>query len=530
MADSQSAGLTGRVGSGLGPRPGARYRGPRMTSTDATTPRSPLAARVVRGLAWSVGSQTTMQVSRLIVALVLARLLAPDDFGLAAMVLVFSSLVLVFSDLGLGAALVQTRELSEDDRCTAFWVTVGSGFVFTAVAAALSPVIAAFYGEPKVASLCAVFSLVFIITSLGATQEALLVRDMRFRGLETRNMVASLAGAVVGITVALNDGGPWAIIAQQLAEASCGAVVLWFASPWRPRLRGSRESLRRLWAFSGWLVGHRLLYYVHRNADNILIGRFVGASALGAYTIAYNVMLVPFSRIAGPIQRVLWPAFAEMQDDPERIVAGWIRVTRILGAIAIPALAGLVVVAPDFIDVVLGERWHEAAPLVQALAWVGVLQAIQVLNVDILQARGRTSLLFRYMLGFTIAHVIAFLIGLHWGVLGVAIAYAVSSTLVEPVLTYLTARELRVSPWLVPRALLGVAQATVLMVAAVVGVRLLLIDAGAGQLARLVLCVAAGALTYALAAWWRVPELRTEARAVLGHLRPAPPVVPKAAV
>ncbi len=471
-----------------------------------------------------------MQVSRLIVALILARLLAPEDFGLAAMVLVFSSLVLVFSDLGLGAALVQARELSEDDRCTAFWVTVGSGTVFTVVAAALSPLIAAFYGEPEVASLCAVFSLVFIITSLGATQEALLVRNMRFRGLETRNMVASIAGAATGIAIALNDGGAWAIIGQQLAEASCGAVALWFASPWRPSLRASRESLRRLWAFSGWLVGHRLLYYVHRNADNILIGRFVGASALGAYTIAYNVMLVPFSRIAGPIQRVLWPAFAEMQAEPERIVAGWVRVTRILGAIAIPALAGLVVVAPDFVDVVLGQRWHEAAPLIQALAWVGVLQAIQVLNVDILQARGRTSVLFRYMVGFTIAHVIAFVIGLQWGVLGVAIAYAVSSTFVEPVLTYLTARELHVSPWLIPRALLGVAQATVLMVVVVAGTRLLLTDAGTAQLVRLMTCVAAGGVTYALAAWWRVPELRDEARTVLRHLRPAPAVVGEAVV
>jgi O-antigen/teichoic acid export membrane protein len=461
-----------------------------------------------------------MQVSRLVVALVLARLLAPADFGLAAMVLVFSSLVLVFSDLGLGAALVQARELSEDDRCTAFWTTVGSGVLFTAAAAGLSGVIAAFYGEPKVASLCVAFSLVFIITSVGATQEALLVRDMRFRGLETRNMVATIAGAVAGITVAVNDGGPWSIIAQQLAEATFGAAMLWFASPWRPSLRFSRESLRRLWSFSGWLVGHRLLFYVHRNADNILIGRFVGPAALGAYTIAYNVMLVPFSRIAGPIQRVLWPAFAEMQHEPERIVAGWVRVTRILGAVAVPALAGLVVVAPDFIDVVLGERWHEAAPLVQALAWVGVLQAVQVLNVDILQARGRTSLLFRYMLGFTAAHLVAFVIGLHWGVLGVAIAYAVSSTLVEPVLTVLTARELGVSAWVIPRALLGVAQATVLMVLSVAIVHAGLVEAGFAPAGRLVLSVLTGAVVYALAALWRVPELRAEAMSALRHVRP----------
>lgn len=460
-----------------------------------------------------------MQVSRLVVALVLARLLAPHDFGLAAMVLVFSSLVLVFSDLGLGAALVQAKELDEDDRCTAFWTTVGSGVVFTAAAVLLAGPIASFYGEPDVEPLCRVFALVFVITSIGATQEALLVRAMAFRSLELRNVVATFVGAAAGITIALADKGAWAIIGQQLGEATTGALLLWRASPWRPRARFSRDALRRMWGFSGWLVGHRLLFYVHRNADNILVGRFVGAAALGAYTIAYNVMLVPFSRIAGPIQRVLWPAFAELQDDAARIVAGWVRVTRILAAVVVPALVGLVVVAPDFVDVVLGERWHEAAPLIQALAWVGVLQAIQVLNVDILQARGRTQLVFRYMVVFTFAHVTAFAIGLHWGVLGVAIGYAVSSTFVEPVLTYLTARELGVPFLTVPRALVGVAQANALMAAAAVLAHELLVHADVGQLGRLVLTIAVGVAVYVPAALWRIPELRTEVRGALREVR-----------
>ncbi|WCB95814.1 Lipopolysaccharide biosynthesis protein WzxC [Baekduia alba] len=460
-----------------------------------------------------------MQVSRLIVALVLARLLAPDDFGKAAMVLVFSSLVLVFSDLGLGAALVQAKELEEDDRSTAFWTTVGSGVVFTGVAAACSGLLARFYGEPEVTHLCQVFSLVFIITSIGATQEALLVRAMSFRALEVRNMVGTAGGAIVGVTIALNGGGAWAIIGQQLAEATVGAALLWFASSWRPSLTFSRAALRRMWGFSGWLVGHRLLFYVHRNADNILIGRFVGAAALGAYTIAYNVMLVPFSRIAGPIQRVLWPAFAEMQDDPARIVAGWVRVTRVLAAAAVPALVGLVVVAPDFVAVVLGARWAEAAPLIQALAWVGILQTIQVLNIDILQARARTQLVFRYMVIFTCGHIMAFAIGLHWGVLGVAIAYAISSTFIEPILTYLTSRELGVSFWTIPRALWGVAQASALMAAATVAAHELLIGTAVGQLARLALTIAVGMLAYALAAWWRIPELRTEVQGALSEVR-----------
>jgi len=488
-----------------------------MPSSEATPER--LRTRVVRGLKWGAAAQVALQISRIVVAVCLARLLAPHDYGVAAMVLVFSSLVLVFSDLGLGAALVQRKEIDEDDRSTAWWTSVGAGLCFTLIGVAMAGPLARFYGEPDVRELCMAFSLAFLITSFGTTQESLLVREMRFKQLELRMMAATAAGAVVGITVALGHHGAWAIIAQLLTEALVSSILLWAASPWRPSFRYSRASLRSLWGFSGWLVGNRLLFYAHRNVDNILIGRFVGAAALGAYSVAYNVMLVPFSRIAGPIQRVLWPAFAEMQDDAERICRNWIRVTRILAAIAAPALAGLVIVAPDFVHVVLGDRWAAAAPLVQALAWVGILQAVQVLNVDILQARDRTALVFRYMLLFTLVHLCAFVIGVQWGVLGVAIAYAISSTLVEPVLTVLTARELGTSPWRFFRSLAGVAQATAIMAAGVLACRTLLVGADVGPAPRLFACIAVGAVIYALAAAWRVPELLDELRGLVAGRR-----------
>src|SRR4051812_15662691 len=155
------------------------------TTTEPGTAEPPrLRPRILQGLAWGAASQLVLQLARVVVAVTLARLLAPDDYGVAAMVLVFSSLVLVFSDLGLGAALVQREEVTEDDRSTAFWTTLGAGLVFTLVAAGAAQLLADFYGEPQVASLCRAFSILFLITSIGATQEALLVRDMRFKSLE----------------------------------------------------------------------------------------------------------------------------------------------------------------------------------------------------------------------------------------------------------------------------------------------------------------------------------------------------------
>ncbi|MCW2986140.1 MAG: flippase family protein, partial [Conexibacter sp.] len=493
-----------------------------------------LRAQVFNGLAWKVLSQVVGQGGRLVVAVLLARLLAPRDFGLAGMVLVFSSLVLVFSDLALGAALVQRDKLTDHDRATAFWTSIGAGVLFTLIGLAAAGPLAAFYHEPDVKPLLLVLSSTFLISSIATTHEALLVRDLQFRAVELRVMVGLLCGAAAGVVTALNGGGPWAIIAQQVTTALVTTILIVKRSPWRPTLRFSREALRDLGGFSGFVLGHRLLYYIHRNADNLLIGRFVGAAGLGVYGLAYNVMLIPFSRIAGPIQQVLFPAFSRMQDQPERIAALWIRATRLVGAISIPALCGLVVVAPDFVPVVFGDRWHEAVPLIQILAWVGLLQSLQTLNTEILQARDRTSTIFRFSLVFFVAHLTAFVIGLHWGVVGVATAYAISSTLVEPVFTWLTARAVGISPLKLLQSFWGIVQAAVVMGAVVYVLRSVLIGAGAGELVRLALCVVAGAAVYLPLCAWRQPELLDEIRRLRnsrGASRPASapapaPVVP----
>jgi O-antigen/teichoic acid export membrane protein len=471
-----------------------------------------LRTLVVRGLAWKATSQLVAQGSRIVVAVVLARLLAPHDFGIAAMVLVFSSLVLVFSDLALGAALVQRASLGEEEKSTAFWAGVGAGAVFTLIGVAIAGPIAVFYHEPEVKPLLMVLSASFLIASLATTHEALLVRAMDFRAVEVRVMCGTLVGSAVAVVVAVKGGGPWSIIVQQLVASTVTTVLIILRSPWRPRLIVSRRAARDLGGFSGFVLGHRLLYYVHRNADNLLIGRMLGATALGVYALAYNIMLIPFSRIAGPVQQVLFPAFSRLQDQPERIAELWVRATRIVAAISVPALCGLVALTPDFVEVVLGPRWAPAVPVIRVLAWVGLLQSLQTLNTEILQARDETSTIFRFSVCFFCAHIVAFVVGLHWGVVGVAVAYAVSSTLVEPVFTWLTARSLGVSPFVVVRGIAGVVQASLVMGAGVFLLREFLLDLGTAPALRLAACVLLGVALFAPLCIWRQPELRGEAK------------------
>jgi O-antigen/teichoic acid export membrane protein len=477
--------------------------------------------RVRRGVAWVGASQVGGQILRVAVAVTIARLLSPGEYGRAALALVFASLVLVFSDLALGAALVQRKILTDRDRATAFWVTVGSGVAFTLIGVALAGPIASLYGQPDVKPLLMALSASFILTAIGATQQSLLLREMDFRRVEVLNLIGALAGGVVAVGLAIAGTGAWAIIGQQLATAGVTSALLWIACDWRPQRTFSRASFRDLGSFSGPLVGHRLLFYLHQNADRFLIGRALGASALGVYAVAYNLMLVPASRLGAPVQRIVGPAFSRMQDDPERMAAAWARVTRMVGTLAIPGLVGLVLVAPDFIPVVLGQKWAAAIPVVQILAWVGILQALQAANIDILMARDRTSTILRYSLAFCTIHVLAFVIGLHWGVLGVATAYAISSTLIEPVLTVLTARVLGVSVWVMPRSVLGIVQATAGMAVVIVAARLGLKELGTPMALRLVVTIALGGAAYAALCAWRVPELVRDVRSLLRRSAPA---------
>lgn len=480
-----------------------------------------LRSRIVSGLAWKVVSQVFRQGSRVAVAIVLARLLTPHDYGLAAMVLAFSALVIIFSDLALGAALVQRRELSEADRSTVFWVSAAVGIVFTLVGVAVSYPIAAFYGEPGVQPLFAAFSISFLVTALGTTQTALLSRDMEFRSLELRMMAGTAVGGVVGVWLAVEGYGAWAIIGQQLAIAGVSTTLLWVLSPWRPRFVFSVDTLRDYWRFSGSVFGTRLLFYVNRNADNVLIGRFLGSAALGVYAVAYNIMLMPLSRIAQPVVEVLFPAFSRLQDERHRMAAAWLRGNRLIGAITIPAMLGLIVVAPEFVRVVLGRRWEEAIPVIQLLAWVGLLQSLQRLNSSVLMACDRARTLLWYSVVVLAASLAAFVFGLQWGIVGVAAAYAASSTVVELYYTWITARVLEISPWALARSLSGVVQASAGMLACVVFARFLLSDQ-VGDAALLILLTALGVATFAALCWWRAPDVVGELRGLRRRSSPAP--------
>jgi O-antigen/teichoic acid export membrane protein len=485
-----------------------------VESASLGAPRRSYRTQVLSGFAWNIASSAGTQVFRLALAILLARLLTPSDYGLAAMTLVFSSLVLSFSDLSLGAGLVQRREITEADRSTVFWTSVGMGVVLMLAGFALAKPLSWFYGNPQVAPLFVVVSTSFLLVSLQTTQASLLQREMRFREINVRIVAGVVVGGTVGLVAALLGAGAWALILQQVAASATSTLLLWVFSSWRPKLVFSRESLRRLSSFGLNLLGARLLVYLNRNVDNILVGRFLGAAALGAYSISYNLMYLPLDRLILPIQEAIFPAYSRWQDDHDRIVDVWLRLNRIVTAIVAPAMVGLVVVAPDFIDVILGRRWHAGVPVVQVLAAVAVVQSIAGLGERVLTALGRTRTIFRYTIVDCALTVPAFALGLHWGIVGVAVCYASVTIPMNVAFAVMTSRAIRISPRRVLGSVTPVLLATAAMAAACVAVRSYLVAERVPAGARLLAVIVFGAAIYVPLCAVLEPRLRAELQRV----------------
>jgi len=482
---------------------------------------SDLGDRIRSGVGWKVLSQVVWQLSRMVVALVLARLLAPSDWGLAAMVLIVSGLVVVFTDGALFDALIQRRDLNDDDCSTVFWTSACVGLLLTLGGVAFAGLLADFYNEPRVEPLFAVLSVTFLLNSLKSTQSALMTREMRFRTLELCWIAAAVLGASVGVALALADYGAWAIVGQTVAESMVFALLIWFASPWRPSFVFSVASLRRLGGFAGNVFGENLLYQAGRNLSGLLIGKYLGAASVGVYALAMNVILVPFSRLAAPLQQVFFPAFSQLSEQRERMADIWIRASRLVGLVSVPALVGLAIVAPDFVDVVLGSRWSEATPVIQILAVVGLVQSLQTLSGEVLLALGLANWLFRFMIVWFVASLVSFAVGVQWGIIGVAASYAIATILIEPIRTYMAARALQISVWRFVRAFSGIFQAAAVMGAVLIATRSLMVQADIPSGARLVLSIVIGAATYGVACIWRARDVGSEIATVVRRRRPS---------
>jgi len=379
--------------------------------------------RTISGLSWSATSQVVNQVFTFAISIVLARLLGPKVYGLIGMITVFTGFAGVFGDLALGAAIIQRKELEPRHLNAAFWVNVTMGATLTLLMVALAPVVAWFYKEPLLLPLTAVIALKYFIDSLSAVKIAMLNREMRFRTLAKIQIGSSIISGLAGLGMALYGMGPWSLVAQTMGGAIVSTVIAWCLVDWHPRFSFEFRICKELFGFSAYVLAFDIFNYWARTMDQLLIGRFIGSAGLGVYSRAYSLMLMPLTQVSRVAGRVMFPALSSIQDDKPRSKRIYLRAISIIGLVTFPMMTGAFAVSDHLILALLGDKWVEVIPIFKIYCWVGLLQSIWTTIGWIYQSQGRTGLYFTMGIGFIPLVVLAFFIGIRWGIIGMAWSY-----------------------------------------------------------------------------------------------------------
>lgn len=386
-----------------------------------------LKHQAVSGVKWATISQAVQQVTQLVTTIILARLLTPSDFGLVGMAMVVTGFIAIFKDLGTSAAIIQRKEISEALLSSIFWVNVGFGALAMAILFFAAPFGGNFYHEPRVVAILRLLSLSFFISGLGILQQSLLQRSLAFNTLAKVEISAVFCGAIVGISMALTGAGVWSLVLQSLTTVSVATILLWLSSSWRPKRIFHWKEVKSVSNYSLNLTGFSIFNYFARNADYLLIGRYLGAQDLGYYTLAYRVLLFPLKNISAVMGRVMFPVYSNIQNDNRRFSSAYLRVVATIAFIVFPMMMWVLALAEPLVLAVFGETWQPVILLIMVLAPVGMTQSIGSTVGSIYKAKGRTDWMLRWGIGAGTIIVAAFLVGLHWGIVGVAVAYVIAS-------------------------------------------------------------------------------------------------------
>lgn len=388
-------------------------------------------ATAAKGVFVTLSSQAAKFVLQFGSIMVMARLLAPEDFGLVAMVSVFVNFLSMFKDFGLSQAVVQSKEIERGQVSSLFWINIGICLCISLSMLLVAPAVARFYEREELVHVTMLLGAGIAFQSVGLQHRALLLRAMQFVKVEVVEVLAMLVALSVAVCLAISGYTYWALVWQAVSQALVLSLGYIIACRWLPgRFSSFRECLHLL-RFGGGVFSFNLVNYFSRNADNILVGKFLGAGALGLYGKAYQLLSLPMQQVTSPISKVVFPSLSRLQDNASEFRSQYLQFLRMITLINVPIVIYLGLFADVVVGVLLGEQWLEMVPVFRCLAPAALMAATNVAGGWVMVALGRVSKQFYMGLGSSVVHVIAMIIGLVWGVVGVAIAVSCSRMLMK---------------------------------------------------------------------------------------------------
>ena len=383
-----------------------------------------LKEKTVSGMMWgAVGKVGTLTINFLS-NLVLARLLMPEDFDCIGMLAIFLAVSNIFIQGGLGTALIQKKNPTKLDYSTVFYWNLVFAVVFYVILFAIAPAVARFYGLPILQPMLRVQSSVLIIQSFAIVQITQLQKRMDFRALAIRNMAAALAGTLIAIPMAFQGYGAWSLVASAILAAIVNVLLLWKMSDWRPSLEFSFASLKQLFSFGGLMLLSSLAETLYTNLQGLIIGKRFPAGNLGYYMQAKKLEEVPVTGLSSIVNDVTFPAFAKLQDDPDRLLEGMRKSTKALSFVNFPMMILLMIIALPLITLLYGAKWETSAPYFQILCISGLIYTINTLNTNVIKALGKGKIYFAVQIIKRTIGIALIFFGMRYGIYGLLWAVA----------------------------------------------------------------------------------------------------------
>jgi len=399
-----------------------------------------LVGKSLFGGAVTIGGRAARVVILIGGTAVLARILDPEDFGLVAMVTALTGFCQVFMDAGLSVATIQREKITHHQVSTIFWIISAISFCLMLTIFAASPAVAWFYDDDRLIKITLAFGVSIFLGGLGIQHRTLLRREMRFGLVAGLEIGVQVAVTLIGIALALLGIGYWALVGMHALRPLIMTPLLWYFCSWRPGLPRRGTGVRPMIAFGGFLSITRVMDYLVKSMDNILIGSLIGSYSLGLYTRAYSLIMMPITQINYPASTVVTPALSRLQDDPVRYRKYYNRALFLNTLFAMPVVILTFVAAEEIVLLFLGEKWTGAVPLLRALIPATFIYTFNGALGWALTPLGKTKQLMKVFLFEGVFTIVAFFIGIKWGALGVATALSVQTIVTRPFSLWYTFR------------------------------------------------------------------------------------------
>lgn len=412
---------------------------------------------------WSVADVFMRQGIKYVIAIGLARILKPSDFGVIAMVYVFIGIATTFIDSGFSSALIQKQDVTLRDESTVFYFNILMGLFMSLALCASASWIAMFFKQPVLRLITILMALNVLVSSFGSIHNTLLMKKMDFKILMKIGVVASSLSGMLALLLALKGFGVWSLVWQTLLSSAITVILLWVWHPWRPKYMFSLKSIRKLFRFGSFLMFAALLETLYSRLHAILIGKLFSATDLGYYSRALSTRQMQAGVMETAINRITFPVLSKSASNKDKLLKDMKKILLTMMFINVPVMLGMVIVARPFVITLFGEKWLRSVPILQVLCLAGVLWPLHTVNIKALNAQGRSDLFFKIEIVKKIIGVSAIIIASFYGIMAIAWSQVITGIIAFIINAYYSWKFLEYGLWEQVRGLIPSFGAGVIM-------------------------------------------------------------------